>query len=151
MTRDTRLRLVMAALSAAGLAVAAYLSYSRATDTVLICPTTGCGKVQQSSYSDLAGIPVAYLGVVGYAVILGTTVSARHTAAIAGAALAIVGSAFALYLLVAQVAIIDAVCVWCLTSDAILAAIVVAASRRLMLRGRRGPAPQMLARRRPYW
>ena len=150
MTRDTRLRLAVGALSAAGIAVAGYLSYSRATDTTLICPTSGCGKVQQSPYSDLLGIPVAYLGIVGYLAILGTTVSARRAASVAGAALAIVGSAFALYLLVAQVAIIDAVCVWCVTSDAILAAILVAAWWRLRPRGRHTPAPRMLAGRRPY-
>ncbi len=140
MTRDARLRVAVGGLSAAGIAVAGYLSYSHATDTALLCPTSGCGKVQQSSYSQLAGIPVAYLGVIGYVAILATAMSARRSGAIAGAAFVLVGAAFALYLLVAQVALIHAVCTWCVTSDAILALLLAAAAWRLTPEGRRRPA-----------
>ena len=123
MTR-ARGRAAVALLALAGVAIASYLSVSRATATPLMCPTSGCGKVQQSSYSELAGIPVAYLGVAGYVLILGTTASARRFAAAAGVALAVLGTAFALYLLVVQVAVIDAVCVWCVSSDVVLVAIL---------------------------
>ena len=136
---DRRLRFLVAALALVGIGIASYLSYTHATDTPLMCPTSGCGKVQQSSYSELAGIPVAYLGVAGYALILGTTLSARRAAATACAALAVAGAAFALYLLVIQIAVIDAVCTWCVSSDAVLLAIMLLAVVRMR---RRGAAPR---------
>src|SRR4029079_3618832 len=108
----------------------------RATDTTLICPTSGCGKVQQSSYSELGGVPVAYLGVVGYAAILATGMSARHAGAIAGAALAFMGAAFAAYLLVAQLAFIHAVCTWRVARDVILALVLATALWRVTPEGR---------------
>jgi uncharacterized membrane protein len=131
---DRRLRLTIALLAAAGVAIAAYLSYSRATDTALICPTSGCGKVQQSSYSELAGIPVAYLGVAGYALILATTQGKSMRALTATAALTLAGAGFALYLLALQLFVIDAVCTWCVTSDAVLFAITVLAFARVHTR-----------------
>jgi uncharacterized membrane protein len=135
---DRRLRLATAALALAGIGIAAYLSYSRATDSALLCPTSGCATVQRSAYSELAGIPVAYLGVAGYVLILISTLGASIRAAAAGTSLALAGFAFAAYLLVAQVFVIDAVCVWCLSSDAVLFAIALVALTRLrMVRTRR--------------
>ena len=130
MTRDTRLRAASIALALIGAAIAAYLSFSRATETALICPTSGCGKVQHSAYAELAGVPVAYLGVAGYVLILATALSGRRPAALAATVFAVVGAAFALYLLVVQVAVVDAVCVWCLSSDAVLLALVVVSVMR---------------------
>ena len=128
---DRRLRLATAALALAGVGIAAYLSYSRATDSALICPTSGCATVQRSTYAELAGIPVAYLGVAGYVLILASTLSASLRAAAVGTSFALAGFAFAGYLLVAQVFVIDAVCVWCLSSDAVLFAITLLALTRL--------------------
>jgi uncharacterized membrane protein len=128
---DRHVRVATAALALAGIAIASYLSYSRATDTALICPTSGCGTVQRSAYSELVGIPVAYLGVAGYVLILMSTLSASVRAAAAGTLLALSGFAFAAYLLVAQIFLIDAVCVWCISSDAVLFAITLLALGRL--------------------
>ena len=125
------LRLATAALAVGGLAIASYLSYTHATDTALICPTSGCATVQRSSYSELGGVPVAYLGAVGYVLILATTLTSRRRATAAVTALAIAGSAFAVYLLGAQLFAIDAVCVWCLASDAVLFAITLLALVRI--------------------
>jgi uncharacterized membrane protein len=130
-TRDGKLRLVTAAFAVVGIGIASYLSYTHATNAPLMCPTSGCGQVQQSSYSELAGIPVAYLGVAGYGLILATTFTARREAATVGAGLAVVGAAFALYLLVIQLAVIGAVCTWCVSSDAVLLAITSLAAVRV--------------------
>jgi len=55
------------AVSVAGLAVAAYLTYEHFTaGSTLACPDTGvvnCAKVTSSQYSKLFGIPVALLGL----------------------------------------------------------------------------------------
>jgi uncharacterized membrane protein len=135
---DRRFRLTIAVLATAGIAIAAYLSYTRATDTSLICPTSGCGKVQQSSYSELAGVPVAYLGVAGYALILAAAQWTSVRAVTVTAVLTLAGAGFALYLLALQLFVIDAVCTWCVTSDAVLIAITGLAFARVHARMREG-------------
>lgn len=77
--------------------------------------------MQSSEYAELAGIPVAWLGLAAYLALLGSAVSARVEAAGAAAAVALGGLLFSAYLLVVQLAVIDAVCVWCLASDAVMA------------------------------
>jgi uncharacterized membrane protein len=128
---DRHLRVAVGALALAGAGIAGYLSYARITNVSIICPTTGCATVQRSAYSELAGVPVAYLGVLGYSAILATAASARRLAVAAGAGLALTASAFAMYLLVVQLVAIDAVCVWCVASDAVVLLLVTAAALRL--------------------
>ena len=121
---DRTLRAATAVLALGGAAVAAYLSYTRITDTSIICPTTGCATVQRSGYSTLLGIPVAYIGVVGYLAIALTASRAGTGARRLASALVLVAAGFAGYLLVAQIALIHAVCTWCIASDGILLALL---------------------------
>ena len=129
---ERRVRLAVGALALAGAAIAAYLSYSRISDVALICPTSGCATVQRSSYSELGGVPNAYLGVLAYVAVFATALSARALMVRAGAALALGAVAYALYLLIVQLAVIDAVCTWCVASDVI--ALMLAAACVLRLR-----------------
>ena len=71
------------------------------------------------------------LGLAAYLAIFATALSARVEAAAIGAAIALGGLAFAIYLIVIQVAVIDAICQWCLASDAILAVLAVLSLERL--------------------
>ena len=128
---DRRLRLAVGILSAAGAAVAGYLTYARYTDTTLVCATGGCETVQRSDYALLAGIPVAVLGLGAYLVLLGTALSASELARVVGAVVAVSGTLFAAYLLYAQIVVIDAVCQWCVASDVLIALLAVACSLRL--------------------
>jgi uncharacterized membrane protein len=128
---DRTLRAVIGALALAGAAVAAYLVYARYTGTRLACTTGGCETVQHSRYAKAAGIPVAVLGLVAYLAVFATALSARVEAAALGAAIVLGGLAFGVYLIVIQVAVIDAICQWCLVSDAILALLAIASAERL--------------------
>jgi uncharacterized membrane protein len=128
---DGRLRAAIAALALAGAAVAAYLVYARYSGTRLACATGGCETVQHSQYAKAAGIPVAVLGLAAYLAVLATALSARVEAAAIGVAIALGGLAFGIYLIVIQVVVIDAICQWCLASDAILAVLAVATAERL--------------------
>ncbi len=128
---DGRLRAAIALVALAGAAVAAYLVYARYTHTQIACTTGGCETVQHSKYAKIAGVPVAVLGLAAYLAIFATAVSARVEAAAVGAAIALGGLAFAIYLIVIQVAVIDAICQWCLASDAILAALALLCCERL--------------------
>jgi uncharacterized membrane protein len=125
------LRAVIAVLALAGIAVTSYLVYSRYTGTRLACTTGGCETVQHSKYAKLAGIPVAVLGLVAYVAVFLTALSARVEAAAIGAAVVLAGLAFGVYLIVIQVAVIDAICQWCLASDAILFLLALACAERL--------------------
>ena len=127
---DRRLRTAIAVLALAGAAVAAYLVYARYTGTRLVCSTGGCETVQHSKYAKAAGIPVAMLGLVAYIAVFLTTLSARVEAAAIGAAIVFAGLAFGIYLIVIQVAVIDAICQWCITSDVILVLLAIASAER---------------------
>jgi uncharacterized membrane protein len=128
---DRRLRVAIAVLSLAGAAVSAYLVYSRYSGTRLVCTTGGCETVQHSKYAKAAGVPVAVLGLVAYLAVFATALSARVEAAAVGAAIVFGGLAFGIYLIVIQVAVIDAICQWCLASDVILALLAVVTAERL--------------------
>ena len=129
---DRVLRAALVALSLAGAAVSAYVLYGRFTDAGLVCSTGGCETVQSSEYSQILGVPVAALGLAGYLVI-GALAIARDPRARTGvAALALAAVGFGGYLLVVQLGVIDAVCDWCLASDAISSLIAVVALARLL-------------------
>jgi uncharacterized membrane protein len=122
---------VVAALAILGLAVAGYITYSHVADVSITCTTGGCETVQASRYSELAGIPVSVLGLAAYAFILGTAFFASELARAAGATVAVAGALFAAYLIYVQLAVIDAVCDWCVASDFLIALLVVACVQRL--------------------
>ena len=104
------------------MAVAGYLTWVHYDEAALVCVAGGgCETVQQSSYAELAGIPVALLGLLGYAVILALVLWDTPTARLGAAALAVVGLAFSVYLVVLQLFVIDAVCVWCLANYVLIA------------------------------
>ena len=128
---DRSLRAAIAVLALAGVAVTSYLVYSRYTGTRLACATGGCETVQHSKYAKAAGIPVAVLGLLAYLAVLGTAFAARIEAAAIAAAIVLAGLAFGIYLIVIQVAVIDAICQWCLVSDGILAVLAIATAERL--------------------
>jgi uncharacterized membrane protein len=119
---DRVLRPLAALVALAGVAVAGYLTWSRLGDGSVVCPIGGgCEAVQESEYAELVGIPVAVLGLGAYAVVLGLIAWDAPYARLAAAALALVGLVFSGYLLVVQLFVIDAVCVWCLANDVVIA------------------------------
>lgn len=119
---DRGLRVAAALVALAGLGVAAYLTWAHYADESVICVTGGgCDTVQESTYSEIAGIPVAALGVVAYAAILALVTWDTPAARLAAAAIALVGLLFSSYLLVLQLFVIDAICVWCVANDVVIA------------------------------
>jgi uncharacterized membrane protein len=132
---ERSLRVAIAVLALAGAAVSAYLTITKLADAAVICPTSGCETVQRSSYSELLGVPVAAIGLLGYLAVGATALWRGAAAAALGAALAGAGVLFAGYLLVLQLAVIEAVCTWCVTSDVTAALLAVAAFWRASLVG----------------
>ena len=112
-----RLRAAIAVCCAIGIGIAGYLTVIHYAHVAPVCTTGGCEKVQHSKYAELAGAPVALLGLAAYVVILATALVRGVTAALAGAFVALVGVAFSGYLLWAQLGPIGAICQWCLGND----------------------------------
>ena len=118
---DRALRAVVALVALAGIAVAGYLTYVHYQPEALICTSGGgCETVQESSYAELAGIPVALLGLLGYATVLVLVAWDSDLARTLAAAIALTAAGFAVYLVVLQAFVIDAWCVWCLVNDLVI-------------------------------
>ena len=91
---------------------------------------TGCDEVTTSDYAVLFGVPVAFIGVAGYAALLLGTLAylgldspPRHFSyALLGVTL--LGEGFTLYLVYTQAFRIHAFCEYCLASAAIMTAIL---------------------------
>ena len=130
------LRLAGAAIAVLGAAITAYLLYVRQTGGTLVCSTGGCETVQSSSYAEVLGLPVAALGLVGFLGLLVTALARGDLARLSHATLALTALAFSAYLLYIQLAVIDAICQWCLVTDVLTIAIAVLG----MLRLRTAPA-----------
>jgi uncharacterized membrane protein len=125
-------------LSLTGLAVAGYLSYAGIAQAVAICgPVGDCNMVQQSEYARLFGvIPVAFLGVAGYAAIicawaLASLGSGRiaQTASRTLLAATFAGTALSAYLTFLEPFVIGAACLWCLISAAVMTALLWRSAR----------------------
>jgi uncharacterized membrane protein len=128
---ERSLRVAVALLALAGLGIAAYLTYARYAHATIVCTTGGCETVQSSDYAEVLGIPVAVLGLVGYAAILVTAFLPGESARLAGAALALGGLVFSVYLIFVQIFPIGAFCVWCLASDLVMLLLAAATVARL--------------------
>ncbi|HET9461805.1 MAG TPA: vitamin K epoxide reductase family protein [Gaiellaceae bacterium] len=132
---DRALRLAGAVVALAGIAVAGYLAWAHYADSAVVCVAGGsCEKVQESEYAAIAGVPVAVLGLAAYGAILALIAWDTPVARLAAAATAVVGLLFSAYLLVLQLFVIDAICVWCLANDVLIAP-ALAVTTALRLRG----------------
>jgi uncharacterized membrane protein len=127
-----RLRLAICALALLGAAIAAYLTWTKVADVAVACPTSGCEVVQRSSYAELAGLPISVFGLLAYLVVFASALVRGLPAAAAGAAVALAGAVFSVYLVVVQAFVLDAFCLWCVASDVLMVVLAVLASMRLL-------------------
>ncbi len=129
---DRRLRAAILALSTLGAGIAAYLTVAHVAHVRVACATGGCETVQTSRYAELAGVPVAALGLAAYLVLAASAASRADLARALGFATALAGLAFAGYLLYVQAAVLGAYCQWCLASDALLCLLAPATLLRVV-------------------
>lgn len=120
-------------LAVVGLAVAGYLTYVETQTVAAICgPVGDCNTVQSSSYAKLFGVlPIGILGLVGYMAMLVAWFRGRSgstTARTLLVGMAAFGVAFSVYLTYLELFVIEAVCLWCLSSAVIMTLILLAAA-----------------------
>jgi len=132
--KDNRgLLLAIAVLAVAGIAVSAVsLQRHYAKSATAFCELGekfNCDIVNRSEYSSVMGIPVAGIGVVGYAVLLAlaTVHRSRVETPLRLLVASAVGLAFALYLTYVEGFVLRTWCLLCLSSLALIAGITVLA------------------------
>lgn len=126
-----KLFLAIAVLAVAGIAVSSVSLYHHyETSGTSFCDFGGsfnCDMVNRSIYSKVMGIPVALIGILGYAGILGLATVRRDRAEtpkiLLGAAVA--GLGFALYLTYIEAFVLAVWCILCLSSLGLIFLITV--------------------------
>lgn len=133
-------------LAIAGMLITAYLTAVHwLGDNPLLCGEgSGCDVIQQSRWSTLLGLPMALWGFLLYLAIglMAWRMPDRLKRWRRLFAVALTGTAISIYLTVVGIVSLDAVCLWCLASLAIMSAILAAVTVR-----RHGSAPGMSWRR----
>ncbi|MFH1185394.1 MAG: vitamin K epoxide reductase family protein [Chloroflexota bacterium] len=132
----TRISIVLAAL---GVLVSAYMTVYKLTDNQTMCLGSGdCSVVNSSVYSEVYGIPVALVGVFGYGAILGILTLAgrwgflRDDGVLIAFGLCLAGFIFTVYLIYVEVALIRALCPFCVASQLIMTVLCVLSVIRLV-------------------
>ena len=129
---DKRLRQLTIALTIIGLLVSIYMTIFKLTDNQSMCiGSKGCGVVNASRYSEINGIPVAILGVIGYVSILALLFLEnqpgffQENGSMILFGVTLVGFLFTLWLVYVEVALIKAYCPFCITSQLAMTLIFV--------------------------
>lgn len=122
----TPIRYACFALSILGTVISLYLTVAHFTSSsILACPNTGtidCARVTTSAQSYFLGLPVAIWGLLFFAYLTLVNSPRGFTEArlrIPRLASVFVGVAFALWLISAELLIINSICLWCTSIHAI--------------------------------
>lgn len=122
-----------------GLLVSIYMTIYKIYSIDAMCLGSGdCSTVNASRYSEVYGIPVAVVGIMGYLAILAvhwyekreTFFEKNGPMLVFGLALA--GFIFTVYLIYVEFAILQAFCPFCLTSQAAMTVIFIISIIRLI-------------------
>ena len=122
-----RLMNLVAVLAICGVAVSSVsLQHHYATSKTAYCDigeTFNCDVVNRSEYSSIFGVPVALLGMLGYAALAGlaTVYRERRETPVMLLSAAAAGLAFALYLTYIEARVLGVWCILCLSSLALIA------------------------------
>ena len=151
---ERRLRVAIGALCLIGIGIGGYLTFVHYADLRVLCVSGGgCETVQSSRYAQLAGVPVAALGLAGYIAILLSVATRRDIGRLAGFGLALVGCLFSAYLTYREIFTIKAICQWCLASALLMTLLAILTTIRVVRvepqPARLAPATRTLRRSRP--
>ena len=121
---------LLLALAVVGLGVSSYLTYTHWAHASVACGGIGsCNEVNNSEYAKLAGIPVAFLGALAYLALIASAVAwlwwrpaglAWPVMAFWG--LSLVGTLYSAYLTYVEVFVLEAICIYCVTSASVILA-----------------------------
>ena len=132
MPTERTLRLLAAGLAVLGLAVATYIAIADAGGGAPQCFAGGhgCETVANSRYSHIAGINVAVVGIVGYALLIAAAAVRGDLGRFGGFFAALIGFGFSAYLTYLELFVIDAICQWCVVSAVLMALLLAVTATR---------------------
>ena len=129
---EKRISQLTIVLTVIGLLVATYMTIYAITSNDNMCiGSKDCSVVNASRYSKVYGIPVAVLGVAGYAAILAVLLFERRigflqqNGSLVFFGLSLTGFLFTLYLIFVEVALIKAYCPFCIASQTAMTLIFI--------------------------
>jgi uncharacterized membrane protein len=136
---DKRLSQLAIALTIIGLLVSIYMTiYKFFPDSNMCVGSSGCESVNSSRYSEVSGIPVAVFGIGGYAAILAVLLLekrnqfVKENGSMLFFGLSITGFLFTVWLIYVEIALLKALCPFCLTSQAVMTVIFILSVIRLI-------------------
>jgi uncharacterized membrane protein len=135
------LRIIALVLVVIGLFISGYLSYVKLTEVPIVCVADSsifnCEVVQNSIYSRIAGIPIAYLGFISNVVIGFLLLFENRISFLSENGVLLVFGAnlftflYSVYLVYLQFFVLKALCPWCLAHEAYVTLLFVTSILRL--------------------
>ena len=125
-------------LAGLGLLDSAYLSYVKLINSKVFCGGSNqCETVNNSPYSEIAGIPIAYLGLGAY-LVLGLLLIWETRSRFLGQngpliifGLSLTGVIYSAYLTYIEIAVLHAICPYCVVSAIVITFIFIISIVRL--------------------
>ena len=120
--------------------ISGYLSYLKVVDVPAVCikgSNFDCGTVLNSIYSEVANIPIAWLGLATNLIVVGLLLLENRIEFLQDYgktlifAVVLFAFIFSMYLIYVQAALIQAFCPWCLTHEALITLLFIVSSWRL--------------------
>ena len=134
-----KLRLWMVISAGIGLLDSIYLSWSKLANEQVICgPYKGCETVNSSPYAEIGGFPIALLGAGAYLAILVLLYLENRNEFLAQNGIlgvfviSLAGTLYSAYLTYIEIAVLRAVCIYCVISAVAITLIFILAIVRLV-------------------
>jgi uncharacterized membrane protein len=151
MNINKSMRYISIILAGIGIIVSAYLSWVKLAHSQVFCGGSGqCETVANSPYAEIAGIPIAFLGLGAYLVILGLFLLENHNeywkqnSPLFVFGITLAGTLYSAYLTYLELAVIRAICPYCVVSAIVMTLLFIIAIIRLF---RHEPEPKLIRNR----
>ena len=125
-------------LAALGFVDSIYLTWIKLTGSYTTCgPIGNCEAVNSSRFAEIAGVPIALIGAIGYlAIMILISLEVRFPDFKEGLLLGffgftLTGTIYSAYLTYVEIAILNAICPYCVISALIMVLLFVLSVKRL--------------------
>jgi uncharacterized membrane protein len=125
-------------LAVIGLIDTIYLSYVKIAHAEVFCGgSRACDTVNTSPYSEIGGIPIAYLGLVANLIILGLLILEsrgefwRQYSPVIVFGMTLAGVIYSMYLTYIEIAVLRAICPYCVVNAVVMVLLFVVSLIRL--------------------
>jgi uncharacterized membrane protein len=151
MITNKNMRILSIILAVMGVIVSGYLSWVKLAHAQVFCGGSGeCETVANSPYAEIAGIPIAFLGLGAYIVIIGLLLLENYgdfwkqNSPLIIFGMTLVGLLYSAFLTYLEIAVIRAICPYCVVSAIIMTLLFIIAIIRLF---RHEPEPKSIRTR----